>query len=104
MVKNLPAMPETGTRSLGREEPLEKTTHSSTPAWRMPWTEEPGVGYNLQFMAGSQESDTTEQLTQTHYYTQEGSLPHRMPTYPCFTSLCVRICTRSALVNGNFSC
>ena len=54
IVKNLPAVPETGTQSLGWEEPLEKTmaTHSSTPAWRMPWTEEPGMGYNLQFMAG----------------------------------------------------
>ena len=31
-------------RSVGREDPLEKemATHSSTPAWRIPWTEEPG--------------------------------------------------------------
>ena len=30
--------------SLGREDPLEKemATHSSIPAWRIPWTEEPG--------------------------------------------------------------
>ena len=30
--------------SLGREDPLEKemTTHSSIPAWEIPWTEEPG--------------------------------------------------------------
>ena len=30
--------------SLGQEGPLEKgmATHSSTPAWRIPWTEEPG--------------------------------------------------------------
>ena len=44
MVKNLPAMQETGVRSLGREDPLEKemATHSSTPAWRIPWREEPG--------------------------------------------------------------
>ena len=29
---------------LGREDPLEEemATHSSTPAWRIPWTEEPG--------------------------------------------------------------
>ena len=29
---------------LGQEDPLEKgmTTHSSIPAWRIPWTEEPG--------------------------------------------------------------
>ena len=33
-------------------------THSSTRAWKIPWTEEPG---RLQSM-GSLESDTTEQL------------------------------------------
>ena len=36
----------------------EMATHSSTLAWRIPWTEEPG---RLQSM-GSLESDTTEQL------------------------------------------
>ena len=44
MVKNLPAMRETWVRSLGWEDPLEKgmATHSSIPAWRIPWTEETG--------------------------------------------------------------
>ena len=44
MVKRLPAMPETRVRSLGREDPLEKemATHSSTLAWKIPWTEDPG--------------------------------------------------------------
>ena len=43
---------ETWVWSLGWEDLLEKevTTHSSIPAWRIPWTEEPG---GLQFM-GSQ--------------------------------------------------
>ena len=43
-VKNLPAIWETQVRSLGQEDPLEKdmTTHSSIPAWGIPWTEEPG--------------------------------------------------------------
>ena len=43
-VKNLPVMQETRIQSLGQEDPLEKgmTTHSSIPAWRIPWTEEPG--------------------------------------------------------------
>ena len=33
-----------GVRSLGWEGPLEegKATHSSIPAWRIPWTEGPG--------------------------------------------------------------
>ena len=44
MVKHLPTMQETCVRSLGREDPLEKelATHSSTLAWKIPWTEEPG--------------------------------------------------------------
>ena len=44
MVKNLPTVPETQVRSLGWEDPLEEemATHSSTLAWKIPWTEEPG--------------------------------------------------------------
>ena len=44
MVKNLPALQETQVQSLGLENHLEKemATHSSTLAWRIPWTEEPG--------------------------------------------------------------
>ena len=44
MVKNLPAMQETQVQYLGWEDPLEEgmATHSSIPAWRIPWTEEPG--------------------------------------------------------------
>ena len=43
-VKRLPAMWEAWVRSLGREDPLKKemAIHSSTLAWKMPWTEEPG--------------------------------------------------------------
>ena len=45
MVKNLPAMQETQALYLGWEDPLEKgsATYSSVLAWRIPWTEEPGV-------------------------------------------------------------
>ena len=48
-------------QSLGRKDPLEEgmETHSSIPAWRIPWTEEPG---GLQ-STGSKESDTTERLS-----------------------------------------
>ena len=44
IVKNLPAMWETGVWSLSWEDPLEKgmATHSSILACRIPWTEEPG--------------------------------------------------------------
>ena len=41
MVKNPPAMQETRVQSLGWEDPLEKemAIHSSTLAWKIPWTE-----------------------------------------------------------------
>ena len=44
MVKHLLGMQETQIRFLGLEDPLEKemATHSSTLAWKIPWTEEPG--------------------------------------------------------------
>ena len=44
MVKNLPAVQESQTPSLGQEDPLEKemATHSSILAWETPWAEEPG--------------------------------------------------------------
>ena len=46
--------------------------HSSTLAWEIPWTEEPGVGYSPW---SREESDTTEQL-HFHFslsYTGEGN-------------------------------
>ena len=44
MVKHLSTMQETWGGSLGQEDPLEKemAIHSSTIAWKIPWTEEPG--------------------------------------------------------------
>ena len=44
LIKRLPAMWETRVQSLGWEDPLEKemAIHSSTIAWKIPWTEEPG--------------------------------------------------------------
>ena len=43
-VKDLPILWETRIWSLGEEDPLEKemTTHSSTLAWKIPWTDEHG--------------------------------------------------------------
>ena len=56
MVKCLTTTQETQVQSLSQEDPLEKemATHSSTLAWKIPWTEEPG---RLQSM-GSQKSWT----------------------------------------------
>ena len=60
-VKHLSTMQETWVRSLGREDSLEKdmATHSSTLAWKIPWTEELGAGY---CPWGRKESGTTERL------------------------------------------
>ena len=43
-VKRLSTIRETRVRALGWEDPLEKemAIHSSTIAWKIPWTEEPG--------------------------------------------------------------
>ena len=61
-VKRLPAMQETWIQSLDQEDPLEKemATPSSTLAWEIPWTEEPGRATYSPW--GHRESDTTEQL------------------------------------------
>ena len=52
--------------SLGRTGPLEKgmATHSSIPAWRISWTEEPGGLPS----GGPKESDMTKRLTHTHIF------------------------------------
>ena len=42
-VKRLPATQETWVRFLSQEDPLEKemAIHSTSLAWKIPWTEEP---------------------------------------------------------------
>ena len=56
--KNLPSMQETQVQFLGQEDALEKemVTHSSTLAWEVPWTEEPGRLHEVHVVA---KSDTT---------------------------------------------
>ena len=58
MVKHLTTVWETRVQALDWQDPLEKemAIHSSTVAWKIPWTEEPGT---LQSM-GRRELDTTE--------------------------------------------
>ena len=50
-------MPEIRIRSLGQEDPLEEgmVTHSSIPAWRVPWTVEPGGLQSLGSQRGGHE-------------------------------------------------
>ena len=63
MVKRLSTMRETQVRALGGEDPLQKemVIHSSTIAWKIPWTEEPG---RLQSM-GSQSRTRLSEFTFT---------------------------------------
>ena len=42
IVKSLPAVQQTWVQSLSQEDPLEKETHSSILAWKIPWIEELG--------------------------------------------------------------
>ena len=48
-------------QSLGREDPLEKemATHSSTLAWKTPWTEEPGALQSMGSQSRTRLSDFT---------------------------------------------
>ena len=67
LVKNLPAVWETGIQSLGWEDPPEKemATHSSTLAWRIPWTEEPGKLQSVRSQRMGQDC-----VTNFHFSTQ----------------------------------
>ena len=68
-------------------------THSSFIAWRIPWTEEPG-GYSPW---GHKESDTTEQLTLSHFLS-------RPAIFDYLFYLNVRfLYTHSSFSLGNFS-
>ena len=62
---------------------------SSIPAWKIPWTEEPG---GLQFM-GSKESDTAEQLSMKQEISRQGFLvPILQLTTYLFLSFTVLLC------------
>ena len=69
MVKRLPAMLETRAQSLGREDPMEKemAIHSSTLAWKIPWTEEP---CRIPSMGSQRANSLTHSLTALHKITK----------------------------------
>ena len=60
-VKHLSAMQETGVRSLGWEDPLEKemAAHSSILAWKIPWMAEPGRLLSMGSQSRTRLSDFT---------------------------------------------
>ena len=65
-VKRLSTMRETQVQSLGGEDPLEKemASHSSTLAWKIPWTEEPAGLQPMELQRIGHNCVTTE--TQQH--------------------------------------
>ena len=89
MVKNLPTVPETQVRSLGWEDPLEEemATHSSTLAWKIPWTEEPGRLHEVT------KSDMTEWLS--HFWGDSPKEGHpfenEFPYWLCCGAVCMRM-------------
>ena len=68
IVKHLSIMQETWVWPPGREDSLEKemAIHSSTIAWKIPWTEEPGRLYSPR---GRKESDTELQKVTLLWHT-----------------------------------
>ena len=76
VVKNLPANPGDSSLipGLGRSPEKETAAHSSTLAWRIPWTEEPGRLLSM----GSQKNQTwlsacTHTHTHTHGHREQSS-------------------------------
>ena len=76
-VKRLAAMQETGVRSLGREDPLEKemATHSSTLAWKIPDQEEPGGLQSMGLQGLGHDWGTSLSFSFT-FYTSRASSSH----------------------------
>ena len=81
MVMNLPVIWETRVWSLGWQDPLEKelTTHSSTLAWEIRWTGEPGRLESV----GSQRVRHSW-VTNTHAHTHAHTHTH---THTCATEV-----------------
>ena len=77
MVKRLSTMTKPQVRSLGRENPLEKemAAHSSTIAWKIPWTEPGG----LQSMGVAKSQTPLSACTCTDTYTHT----HTHTVYKC---------------------
>ena len=76
MVKCLPAVQETWVQSLGWEDPLQKemATHSSTLAWKIPWTEEPGRLQSMGSQRVGHDWETPLSLSLSSHTTNNGRI------------------------------
>ena len=96
-VKRLSTTRKTRVRSLGREDPLEKETaiHSSTLAWKIPWTEEPGGlqsmgSHRVTGIMGNGRSPSKERQVTTVTLQQRECFPGtqlRLSSTPCHQNL-----------------
>ena len=68
---DLSTVQETWVRSLGQEDPLEKeiAAHSSTLAWKIPWTEEPGRLQSMGLQRVGHDLSTEQQQYNVVYVT-----------------------------------
>jgi len=72
VVKNLPAIQETGIRSLDQKDPMERemATHSSILVWEIPRTEEPGRLQSQRVRHDRATNTTTTKHHRRHTYTE----------------------------------
>ena len=86
-LKHLPIKPETRVQSLGWEDLLEKemATHSSTLAWKIPWTEEPGRLQSMGWQSRTRLSDFTS-LHDLDFAKLEISVAYCFPVFEIYRS------------------
>ena len=79
-VKNLPAVQETQVQTLGWEDPMEKemATHSSSLAWKISWTVEPG---GLQSMGSQRVGCDSATNTYSYLWKYQTTWPASWETY-----------------------
>ena len=84
---SVPTMRETWVRSLGQKDPLKKemATHSSTLAWKIPWTEEHG---RLQFTGSRRVGHdwaTSLHLTSQSFHLSNGEIASLSSAGCCYS-------------------
>ena len=105
MAKKLPAVRETGVRSLSGEDSLEKkiATHSSILVWEIPWTEEPGRLESMGLQRVRQDLVTEQHLKVK--VVMHNSVEWNLCVYDkqCLPSMTKSTCSQSALLLSFYS-
>ena len=95
-VKHLPTMRETGVRFLSQEDPLKKemTIHSSTLAWKIPWTEKPDRLQSMGLQRVGHDWATSLSFPKLPGGNEDKVYPlQKVPFRPCYTP-CPQPCSR----------